>query len=219
LVDKLHIASDTIEEFISINERKRPFIQIKVAKSAHNYMGNTEEQIYLTNKFTNVYTHKLRAYTDAILIGTNTAAIDDPSLTLRNYPGEQHPTRIVLDRQGVLHSRLKILSDKHKTIIVTEKENYPTLENKSLIILNFSDENFFQNLFAELIKHKIYHVMVEGGSKVIKSIIKANIWDEAIIINTEHQLANGIKAPSINGRLQSTHYLLDNTIHVIKNDI
>jgi len=218
VVENSYQAVDTIQEFLSIQIHKRPHIQIKVAKSAHNYMGSDEEQVHLTNSYTNVYTHKLRAYTDAILIGTNTAAIDNPSLTTRHYPGDQ-PNRIVFDRTAVLSQKLTILSDSLPTVIISEREDYPIQNNKTLVLLDFSSETFLEDLCNELYKLKIYHIMVEGGSKTIKSFLKANLWDEAIVISTDNPLSSGIKAPSISGRLQSTKVLIDNTIHVIKNDM
>lgn len=211
-------AEELISEFEAVNIKKRPFIQIKLAKSADNFMGQEHGQVHLTNQYTNVYTHKLRAYTDAILIGTNTALIDNPSLTLRNFPGHQ-PIRIVLDRAEKLPKGLTLLSDKNLTIIVTEKQEYLVSKNKSLIILDFNSDHFITDLCRELIKLKIYHLMVEGGAMLIKSFIKEQIWDEAIIINTAIKLHEGIKAPNIHGHLANSITIEDNTIHIVKNII
>jgi diaminohydroxyphosphoribosylaminopyrimidine deaminase/5-amino-6-(5-phosphoribosylamino)uracil reductase len=211
-------AKDLISEFEVVNIKKRPFIQIKMAKSADNFIGKEDGQVHLTNQYTNVFTHKLRAYTDAILIGTNTALIDNPTVTLRHFPGEQ-PTRIVLDREGKLPKDLTLLSDDHPTIIVSEKKDYPLSKNKSLIALDFESEDFLKNLCDELLKLNIYHFMVEGGAQLIKSFLKKNLWDEAIVISTSKIIHAGTKAPHISGRLSSTRHTDGNTIHIIKNKI
>ncbi len=206
-----------ISEFEAVNIKKRPFIQIKFAKSADNFIGQENGQVHLTNPFTNVYTHKLRAYTDAILIGTNTGLIDNPSLTLRNFPGKQ-PIRIVLDREEKLPKDLTLLSDIHYTIIITEKKDYVHSNNKSLIVLDFHSEDFLTNLCNELLHLNIYHLMVEGGAQLIKSFIKSGLWDEAIIINTPVKLHSGAKAPHIHGHLVDSTLIADNTIHIVKNN-
>lgn len=211
-------AQDLISEFEVVNLKNRPFIQIKVAKSADNYIGNEEGQVHLTNQYTNIFTHKLRAYTDAIIIGTNTAMIDNPSLTLRHFPGNQ-PNRIVLDREGKLDKGLTILSDEFPAIVVTEKKDYSLSKNKTLIILDFESEDFLKNLCDKLIQLDIFHLMVEGGAQLIKSFIKINLWDEAIVINTSKKLYSGTKAPHIHGRLLSSTNIDENKIHIIKNKI
>ena len=211
-------ATSLISEFRAINILKRPFIQIKLAKSADNYIGQDVRQVHLTNTYTNVYTHKLRAYTDAILIGTNTALIDNPSLTLRNYPGRQ-PNRIILDRTEKLPKSLTLLADDLPTIVITEKKNYKLKKNKSSIVLDFDSEDFLDQLCDELLTQKIYHIMVEGGAHLIKSFIKKQLWDEAHVISTPAQLGNGVKAPNIHGCLQSSQKIANNTLHIIKNKI
>ncbi len=209
-------AKDLISEFEVVNLKKRPFIQIKIAKSADNFIGKKDGQVYLTNQYTNVFTHKLRAYTDAILIGTNTALIDNPTLSLRHFLGNQ-PTRAVLDREGKLPKHLTLLSDEYPTIIVSEKKDYHLSKNKSLIILDFSAEDFLKNLCVELLKQDIFHLMVEGGAQLISSFIKANLWDEAIVINTRIKLNSGTKAPNIHGRLHAKFTVDSDMVNIIKN--
>ncbi|MFT4535235.1 MAG: diaminohydroxyphosphoribosylaminopyrimidine deaminase [Saprospiraceae bacterium] len=208
-------AKDLISEFEIVHLKKRPFIQIKMAKSADNFIGKEDGQVHLTNQYTNIFTHKLRAYTDAILIGTNTALIDNPSLTLRHFPGNQ-PTRVVLDREEKLPKELILLTDNLPTIVVSEKEDYLLPEKKSLIVLDFSAKDFLYNLSVELLKQNIFHLMIEGGAQLIKSFIKSDLWDEAIIIDTSQKIKNGTKAPHIHGRLHSKLKVDGDTVNIIK---
>ena len=49
------------------------------------------------------------------MVGTGTALLDDPSLTVRNAAG-RNPLRIVLDREGRLASNAKLLDQQAETL-------------------------------------------------------------------------------------------------------
>ncbi len=208
-------ARDTISQFVTNFIHNRPYVQLKFAKSKDNFIGNHTSQVKLTSDLTDIYTHKMRGFTDAILIGTNTAQVDNPSLTIRHCHGDQ-PQRIVLDRQGKLSRSLTLLSDDLPTIIITETKRKDIPSHKKQIILDFSKDQFLEFLLIELYNRKIYHLMVEGGSKLLRSFIKKGLYDEAVIINTPVFLKEGISAPNINGRLISKLKIQEDEIFVLK---
>jgi diaminohydroxyphosphoribosylaminopyrimidine deaminase/5-amino-6-(5-phosphoribosylamino)uracil reductase len=66
------------------------------------------------------HTHRLRALFDAVVVGAQTACVDDPQLTTRLVPG-RHPTRIVLDPHSRLDPGLRVLNDGHApTLLITQ---------------------------------------------------------------------------------------------------
>lgn len=203
-------------EFRAINLSSRPFVQLKFAKSKDNFMGQKESQIWLSNDTSSIFTHKLRSYTDAILVGTNTALLDNPSLTLRNYPGNA-PKRILLDRTGRIPLTHSLLSDAIPSIIITENKRDLANKNKQQIYIDFSSDNFIKHLLEKLYQLGIHHLMVEGGGAVLKSFVKANCWDEAVVINTQKILNDGIRAINITGKLKSKYLLGNNEVAVIAN--
>jgi len=214
-VSTSRVAADLIAEFDAVHVKKRPFIQLKFAKSKYNKMGVDGAQIALSNKYTNIYTHGLRAYTEAILVGTNTALIDDPALTVRHVDGPQ-PLRIVLDRSGRLTTNLQLLSDGHPTLILTELLEYPVETDKEVMQMDFDQDLFVQRLCDILIQKGIHHLMVEGGQSVLKSFLKSNLWDEAVVISTQHNLAEGKTAPNINGRKVMSYVFGEDTVEHIR---
>jgi len=208
------MATDLIAEFDAVHIQKRPFIQLKFAKSKYNKMGTDDQQVALSNSYSNTYTHGLRAYTDAILVGTNTAIVDDPALTVRHVDGPQ-PLRVVLDRLGRLTPKLQLLSDEHSTLILTELEKYPIETSKEVVQIDFDQEDFIQRLCNLLLERGVFHLMVEGGQAILKSFLRASLWDEAVIISTQHPLAEGKTAPNINGRkIKSYNFDGDRVEHV-----
>lgn len=192
-------AKQIIAPFSTYHVKKRPYITFKFAKSKDNYIGRTDQQVWLTNAKTSVFTHKMRAEMDAILVGTNTVVTDDPSLTTRHYPGPS-PQRLVIDLNGRIPLTTKVLSDEHPTVIFsTTKRELP--DNKNLVHVTYDD--VIDRIQAYCYDNKIVNLMVEGGAKTIRSFFKAGLWDEAYIISTNHVLGEGIKAPQIDGRLIS----------------
>ncbi len=190
---------------------KRPISILKFAKSKDNFFGKIDKQVWLSNKKTSILTHKLRSESDGILIGTNTAIIDNPSLTLRNYPGLQ-PLRIVLDKSHRIPISHTLLSDDLPTLIITDTVRSGLKKEKQQLIIDFESDEFLSNLLTALYQKEIYRLMVEGGSKLLKSFLKKNLWDEALIINTPHALHQGIKAPNITGILIDSYKIEDDEI-------
>jgi 2,5-diamino-6-(ribosylamino)-4(3H)-pyrimidinone 5'-phosphate reductase len=104
-------------------EKSRPHIILSAAISVDGKIATKTGDSKLSSKQDSIRLHKLRSKVDAILVGKNTVAIDDPLLTVRHTKGK-NPIRIVLDSKGTLSDKSKILqtSDKIKTIIVVSKK-------------------------------------------------------------------------------------------------
>ncbi|HET7117445.1 MAG TPA: bifunctional diaminohydroxyphosphoribosylaminopyrimidine deaminase/5-amino-6-(5-phosphoribosylamino)uracil reductase RibD [Hanamia sp.] len=183
------------KRFFTFHQNKRPYIILKWAQSANGKIGsNIGQRILISNDYSNRLVHKWRSEEAALLVGTNTTLIDNPSLTTRLWKGK-NPVRIVIDRELKLSSGLKIFNNEARTIIfncaknsVEENIQYIKLENK----------NFLQDLLHSLFELNIQSVMVEGGRKTLQFFIDAGLWDEAgVITNEEMIIENGIAAPEM----------------------
>ena len=69
---------------------------------------NNSSSTWITEEKSRMHCHNLRSMTDAILIGRNTALVDNPSLTVRDVLGH-NPKRIILDTNRSLPLILKFL--------------------------------------------------------------------------------------------------------------
>ncbi|MGK6312838.1 bifunctional diaminohydroxyphosphoribosylaminopyrimidine deaminase/5-amino-6-(5-phosphoribosylamino)uracil reductase RibD [Neorhizobium sp. DT-125] len=78
----------------------RPYVTLKLAVSADGKLGRRGEEVAITGPEARAEVHRLRAQSDAILVGIGTVLSDDPELTVR-IPGmeDRSPLRIVLDRR------------------------------------------------------------------------------------------------------------------------
>jgi diaminohydroxyphosphoribosylaminopyrimidine deaminase / 5-amino-6-(5-phosphoribosylamino)uracil reductase len=174
--------------------QKRPFIILKFAQSQDGFMSKKGESTWLSNSISKRLVHKWRNETDAILIGTNTAQIDNPKLTNRLYFGS-NPLRIILDKNLRLSEKLNIFDDSENTWIVTEKKKEnPSFKNTTFVNLNFDKQLIF-NLLEKLYDKKFNSLIVEGGAKLLGHFITLELWDEARVFIADRFLNDGIKAP------------------------
>lgn len=94
---------DINRRFIIFNERERPYVILKWAQTANGFMGGRDHTpLRISNAFTTMLSHKLRAESDAILVGRGTLEADHPRLDTREWSGSD-PERMVLShrRDGI----------------------------------------------------------------------------------------------------------------------
>lgn len=183
------------KRFFTFHEKNRPYIILKWAQSANGKIGSDDdERILISNDYSNRLVHKWRSEEAAILVGTNTALKDNPSLTTRLWKGK-NPVRIVIDKHLKLPHELKIFSKATNTIIFNSLRN--TIE-ENVEYIKLENKNFLEEMLRALYKLNIQSVLVEGGVKTLQSFIDAGLWDEArVITNEEMIIENGIDAPEI----------------------
>ncbi len=203
-----------IRKFIA-NLSHRPYIILKYAQSYDGFLGQADKQIWLSNQYSKILVHKWRSEVDGIMVGTKTVLIDDPQLTTREWPGDD-PTRIVPDFKGRISASANIYNSDTKTLILTDDPS-SAMNRKNVYFIKAEYQNiasYWESIFAE----GIYSILIEGGQKIIKSVLESNLWDEARIITSPKRLKSGIKAPTIKGRLSQKQTLSGDIIHTILQD-
>ena len=169
-----------------------PWVIAKVAQSANGYMGlDSDTSIWLTGDESRKHTHTLRSEVDAVLIGRQTALIDNPHLTVREIGGE-NPKRVILDTNRTLPLSLNIFQDKKAETIVLCSENRFTQSKTHLCnYLPVKEEN---NKLSPLHSLKtlagqgITSVLVEGGQEVLHTYISENLIDQIYIYTSPEKL-------------------------------
>ncbi|MDR0895442.1 MAG: bifunctional diaminohydroxyphosphoribosylaminopyrimidine deaminase/5-amino-6-(5-phosphoribosylamino)uracil reductase RibD [Prevotellaceae bacterium] len=189
-----------IRRFITFHTQHRPYITLKWATSADGYMdihrtGGTP--VVLSTPLTALSVHKMRAEHAAILVGTHTAALDNPSLTVRHWYGRS-PVRLVLDRTLSLPAHLHLFDGTVPTMVFTECTPTPALPGVEYIPTDYS-RNILPQLLQTLYERKLQSLLVEGGSQLLQSFIDAGLWDEAVIEESPMRLLSGVSSPLIKG--------------------
>lgn len=183
--------------FITAHTKQRPYIVLKWAQSADGFMALTEpKQFWFTNETSKKLMHKWRTEEQGILVGRNTVAVDDCELTARLWPGK-NPVRIVIDRKLSLPADRKIFNARAKTFVFNEVET-KTDASTDFIQIDFS-KNVLEQVLNCLNTNEIQSVIIEGGPHTLQHFVKQNLWDEARIFTTQHQLKEGMQSPIISG--------------------
>lgn len=202
--------------FFTFHLKQRPFILLKWAQTANGKIsGPNNAKVAISNEISNRLVHKWRSEEPSILVGTNTALKDNPSLTTRLWAGK-NPLRLVIDRKLRLPKSSQLFNGDANTIIFNvEKQE----EKESCLYYKLSDEpSLIQQIITALFKLNIQSVLVEGGSKLLQGFIDENLWDEArVITNNELQIGEGTQAPLLpEARLINTSKIHSDSIRIFK---
>jgi diaminohydroxyphosphoribosylaminopyrimidine deaminase / 5-amino-6-(5-phosphoribosylamino)uracil reductase len=190
--------------------QQRPYIILKYAESADGFIGQHGKQVWLSNNIAKVLSHKWRAEASAVLVGTNTAATDNPSLNTRLYPGSDS-IRIVIDRKLVLTSDLQIFNQQQMTWVFTDQKAPDAVDNLRYFQVK-QGLDYITAICQEMYQQQKGILLVEGGSLLLQSFINAGIWDEIRLFKTPVVLAEGIPSPAFKGVLKQRIKLKDNYV-------
>lgn len=180
--------------FFTQIEKQRPYVILKWAQTQDGFVARENfDSKWISNSHSRQLVHKWRAEEDAILVGKNTAAYDNPRLDVRDWVGK-NPIRIVIDSKLELSHELNLLDRSIPTLVLNTLKNDRT-ENLEWIKLS---EITPRTILKELHSRKIQSLIVEGGSQVLSQFIQSGLWDEARIFTAATQFRRGISAPRLN---------------------
>jgi diaminohydroxyphosphoribosylaminopyrimidine deaminase/5-amino-6-(5-phosphoribosylamino)uracil reductase len=182
------------KRFFTFHTHRRPYIILKWAQSANGKIaGEDGTRVLISNEFTNRIVHKWRSEEASIMVGTNTALSDDPSLTTRLWPGN-HPVRIVLDMKLRLPGTLQLYDGTVKTIVFNSIKQE---ENNNISFQRVDPALPLAAQVCEALYHmNLVSVLVEGGAQLLQSFIDEGMWDEArVITNTQLEIKSGVSSP------------------------
>lgn len=202
------------KRFFTYHQKKRPFIILKWAESADGFLDRNFKPTPIGNALTKQFVHQLRNEEHAILVGTNTALTDNPSLTTREIAG-RNPVRILIDFDLKVPEKFNVYNSEAETLVFNSVKDS---EEGNIKFIKIGKEDFLENLMQKLYENQIQSVIVEGGSFTLQQFIDAELWDEAIIIKNENlTVSKGTKAPRFHHGNFETEIFRNNIIEFHKN--
>lgn len=219
ITDVLHDECRELNKrFFTFYEKKRPYIILKWAQTSDKLISRVwpfkKEDNWITSPESKSLVHQWRAEEQAIMIGTNTAILDNPELTVRLAEGE-NPIRIVIDEHLSIPLSHHVFSPDSRTWIFTalKAENQ---EHVTYFKTDFS-KNILPFVMQILFDQKILSLIVEGGAHLLNSFIEDGLWDEARIFTAEKKFVTGIPAPKIEGREVSVLNYGTDELRILRN--
>jgi diaminohydroxyphosphoribosylaminopyrimidine deaminase/5-amino-6-(5-phosphoribosylamino)uracil reductase len=176
----------------------RPFVQLKLALSSNGLLARGDGRPrWVSGPEARAFGHLLRARADAVLVGRRTVLDDDPELTCR-LPGLTHlsPRRIVLDPhfRTPRDARLvRTAAEVPLTIIgaAPAEPHFPAAVAIAFAALNGTEGLDLAEVLRRLSDEGVTRVLVEGGPRVARSFLAADLIDEAVIVTGAAPLAQG----------------------------
>lgn len=182
--------------------RSRPHVTLKIAATLDGNIADFNfRSKWITSESSRRFVHRLRAASDAVLVGINTVLFDDPLLTARDARAPKgQPLRVVLDERLRIPKNAKILGGEAKTLLVTSKQRIDARKETKLkelaeiVRLKASGGLIDLNaLLSELARRDVQSLLVEGGATVFSSFIKGGLWDRIYLFIAPVILGEGIK--------------------------
>ncbi len=170
-----------------------------VAKIAMSLDGRTAmasgESQWITGSAARRDVQRLRAESGAIITGSGTVVIDNPSMNVRvqayvSNPHFTQPLRVVVDSQHLIEPDASIFSHEGACWLVSDHlsaKDYPANVEQKLVPLLQAGENVSHHkidltaLLQELAKAGVNDVLIEAGSGLVGAFVEQGLIDELVV--------------------------------------
>jgi diaminohydroxyphosphoribosylaminopyrimidine deaminase/5-amino-6-(5-phosphoribosylamino)uracil reductase len=182
--------------------RGRPYVVLKLAVSADGAIGRMgERQVPVTGEIARRHAQALRSRFDAIMVGRGTIEADDPQLTCR-LSGLEHrsPVRVVLDTRRSLEPALRVFAPPAETWVFSTSGREERRGNiRALTAAAGPGGVDLAACLRRLGGEGITRLLVEGGSRLARSLLEDDLVDEVILFRSPQVLGGNI-VPALAGR-------------------
>ena len=171
----------------------RPFVFVNIAMSADGKISTRERrQVRISGNEDYSRVDRIKAESDAIMVGIGTVLADNPSLTVkspelragRRAAGEdENPIRVVVDSRGRIPLDADILQKgSGKRVVAVSREALPetveALRQHATVVLAGDETVDLGILLEELYRQGVRRLMVEGGGTLIWALFAQGLVDE-----------------------------------------
>jgi diaminohydroxyphosphoribosylaminopyrimidine deaminase/5-amino-6-(5-phosphoribosylamino)uracil reductase len=194
------------EGFVSVMERGRPFVTVKLAATADGRIATrTGESSWVSGEPARAWVHRLRGVSDAVVVGAETARRDNPRLTARQAHGRD-PLRVVVDSRARLSPRARMLQEGDSPVVVATTAAAPekrvrALERAGAEVWRLRPRGGRVDLGAllrALAARGVLTVLCEGGATLAGALVEAGLADKLCLFYAPKILGGGV--PILSGK-------------------
>ncbi len=186
----------------------RPFITLKLAMSLDGKIATrTGESRWITGERARSMAHRLRADSDAVLVGVGTVLADDPQLTARRARASREPLRVVADSAARTPPGARIIGAGQRPALIaaTDRacaENVVGLRRAGAEVVVLPQRDGRVDLGAlldELGRREVASLLVEGGGELAGSLVEQGLVDKLAIFIAPKIIGGAQARPAIGG--------------------
>ncbi len=195
-----------LEAWLKFVATGRPFITAKFAMSLDGKIAaHTGDSKWITGDKARWHVHKMRARSDAVMVGIGTALADDPRLTVRDERGNplaRQPLRVVVDTLGRLPATARLISEPGEALLAVgpgmdllqngDRRNGPKVQQFPVREGHIDVERLIEFLAQE---RGITSIMVEGGGTLLGALFDLDLVDKVVAF-VAPTIIGGSGAPS-----------------------
>ena len=177
------VGEGPLEAWLHVQRTGRPFVTWKLAGTLDGRAAAADgSSRWITGEAARADVHRLRAESDAVVVGVGTVLADDPELTVRPDPGRQ-PLRVVVDSEGRTPAGARVLNGAAPSVVLTERD---TGRHDPAGVLRLLHER------------GVVSVLLEGGPTLAAAFVTAGLVDRVVAYVAPALLGEG---PATVGRL------------------
>ncbi len=207
---------------------ERPYLVVKYAQTLDGRIATAAgDSKWITGEAERSVSHALRAACDAVMVGVGTVLRDDPQLTVRLVPGAS-PLRVVLDSTLRTPSTALVLDGDPVTILLTtdraaegDRERLRVLGAGIRVVPAGPAGVDLPAALRVLRELGVRSLLVEGGARVITSLLGAGLVDRLVVGTAPKILGAGTDAVGDLGirRVARGISLRNRCMHVTPDDV
>jgi diaminohydroxyphosphoribosylaminopyrimidine deaminase/5-amino-6-(5-phosphoribosylamino)uracil reductase len=195
------------EAFVKHVRTGLPFVTWKMAASLDGKVAARDgSSRWITGEAARADVQRLRASSDAIVVGAGTALADDPALTVRlpGYRGRA-PLRILVDARGRVPATGDLFDEDAPTLVATtdlapaeRREEWRSAGAEVVVYEPEGERVPLVELVADLGKRDVQAVLLEGGPTLAWAAIEDGLVDK-VVVYLAPKLVGGSEAPTVLG--------------------
>ncbi len=182
--------------YIFQRKYKKPYVVGKIACSKDFFIKSSKSK-YISNTYTQSFSHYLRYKNQAILVTYKTINEDNPLLDCRlSGLNEYSPIKVIIDKNLKVKKNANIFKFKNTKIIIfynsDEKKKIKFLKSKKVklikVKLEKNGEFDLKKIMSILYQNNIRFLLVEGGNQFTNKMLDKNLFNEFYLIKTDNKL-------------------------------
>jgi diaminohydroxyphosphoribosylaminopyrimidine deaminase/5-amino-6-(5-phosphoribosylamino)uracil reductase len=192
-----------LSEAREVGPVKRPRVLIHYAQTLDGRIATKSgSSQWISGKSALQFAHELRATHDAVMVGVGTAVRDNPRLTVRFAEGPD-PIKVVVDSRLRTPDSANLLQETpRRTIFLTtaaaSEADQARIQGSGARVIVVEADRFgrvdLRAGLAALARLNIRSLMVEGGARIVTSLLREHLADRLVICMAPIVLGRGVDA-------------------------